>query len=152
METAKAVATATPTPCSACPWRKSNHGKPTPHGALQYGWYTKANRRRLWQGLRTGNAPGMTCHPTDARNPLLPGAKPVPDTTTPRECAGALLLIIRELRLLEADTKGYFKANPTGLTKYGMQWWALSRSVFAGTPMGGPPIPPIAEDSDIARL
>lgn len=133
-------------PCAHCPWRKSNHGKPHPHG-----WYSRKNLRRLWIGLRTGRAPGMTCHPTDTDNLVPEGSLQVPEGTEKKECAGALLLITRELRLLEKDPKGYIKANRgRGLTKDGIAWWALARCQFANVPhVGGPPIPIIEEDSDI---
>ena len=50
-------------PCQACPWRVENHGKRHPDG-----WYTKANLRRLWSGIRRGEE--MSCHPTDPSNPV----------------------------------------------------------------------------------
>ena len=85
-------------PCAACPWRKSNQGKPHPHG-----WYTKKNLERLWAGLRSGEAPGMTCHPTDLNNEVPEGHRAPPETVEAKECAGALILVIRELKLLEKD-------------------------------------------------
>lgn len=137
-------------PCAACPWRKSNMGKR--HAA---GWYTRANLKRLWQGLRTGDAPGMTCHPTDSDNPQPPGSKPVPAGVETRECAGSLLLIVRELRAMEADPDAYFgdpDRRKNGITKAGARWWAIARCHFAGVPMvGGPPIPLLDEDPDIIR-
>lgn len=137
-------------PCAHCPWRKSNRGKRHPDG-----WYSKQNLRRLWAGLRSGDAPGMTCHPTDLRNPLPKGSKPVPDGTVARECAGALLLVTRELREVERLDKEdraieYFRLRPYGLTRAGIMHWLLGRMQFAGTPLGGAPIPVIEEDGDIA--
>lgn len=136
-------------PCSACPWRKSNQGKSHPHG-----WYSKANLRRLWAGLRTGEAPGMTCHPTDKENPIPDGTKPVPDNVERHECAGAILLVIRELRLIEKDPALYIKIlsrTRIGLTKDGIAWWGIARCSLANTPLGGPSFPVIEEDPDIAR-
>ena len=132
-------------PCSDCPWRKSNQDqKHKGH------WYTKKNLNRLWAGLRTGSAPGMTCHPTDPSNPLPDGMLGgAPKGQDPTECAGALLLIIRELKMVEKDVKAYTKTRKKGLTKDGIAWWALSRCVYSNTPFGGPPIPMIEEDADI---
>jgi hypothetical protein len=54
-----AVKPACPRACSSCPWRLSNQGsKPDPHK-----FYTPANLRRLWHGMRNGAR--MSCHPTD---------------------------------------------------------------------------------------
>lgn len=84
------VEPANPHPCSACPWRLENHGKPHPGG-----WFTKANRNRLWAQLRKGER--MTCHPTDPTNPLPPGFDPLPEGVVTHECTGALILQQREL-------------------------------------------------------
>lgn len=59
----KVAEASTAGPCAQCPWRTSNQGKRHPDG-----WYTKANLRRLWAGLRRGER--MTCHPTDPANPV----------------------------------------------------------------------------------
>lgn len=88
-------------PCQACPWRVENHGVRTPDG-----WYTKANLKRLWNGLRSGEAPGMSCHPTDPRNPLsdeqkVAGYKEAPGHSEVRECAGSVILMQRELMLFQ---------------------------------------------------
>jgi hypothetical protein len=130
--------------CAQCPWRKSNQGKSHPDG-----WYTKKNLQRLWAGMRTGEAPGMTCHPTDPNNPTPKGWKDVPKEAETKECAGALLLVTRELKLLEKDVDGYRKMKRKGLNKFGLHFWAMVRCHFAGTPVGGPPIPVIDEDPDI---
>ncbi len=88
-------------PCANCPWLVTNHGRRHPNG-----WFRASNRRRLWAGLRTGEAPGMTCHPTDPNNPVPDGhPKPSGDTEV-RECAGALALLQLELRRLE-DSASY---------------------------------------------
>lgn len=93
-----------PDPCRACPWLTANHRRPHPDG-----WYTDANRRRLWNGLRTGEAPGMTCHPTDPVN------QPVGDNTRTRECAGAWILLAREHEAVTAALdKGGFPAYTRG--------------------------------------
>lgn len=136
--------------CAACPWRISNHGRRHPGG-----WYSKANRRRLWNGLRTGDAPGMTCHPTDPDN------QPVRDGIETRECAGAMLLLARELGALNAacaeadDGRGfarYRKGRSYPLTIGGAIELA-NRLMFGGTPLDGRPSIAgltLAEDSDIA--
>lgn len=116
-----AIQPAATTPCSACPWRKSNHGKRNAGG-----WYTKANLRRLWAGLRRGER--MSCHPTDQRMNDDPGQTvEVPDHVQPRECAGALLMVQRELNLLEAldktepePVRAYLSQRPRGLTRRGL--------------------------------
>lgn len=132
-------------PCQDCPWRKSNQGKPHSHG-----WYTIQNRRRLWAGLRTGEAPGMTCHPTDPNNDVPDGHRTPPKGSQAKECAGALLLVQRELNRFQKDPKGYCKARGRrGLSKEGIAWWGFSRCALAGTPLGGDSMPMIKEDPDI---
>ena len=132
-------------PCSNCPWRKSNQGKPHPHG-----WYSVKNLRRLWSGLRTSRAPGMTCHPTDPNNDVPEGCRAAPEGSEAKECAGALLLVQRELGMLEKDLKGYLKTRGRrGLTKEGVAWWGISRGALAGTMMGGDKMPRIEDDPDI---
>jgi hypothetical protein len=79
-----------PDACAACPWRTANHRKPHAEG-----YYTDANRRRLWSGLRTGEAPGMTCHPTDPAN------QPTKESQRTRECTGAWVLLLRESKACE---------------------------------------------------
>lgn len=128
------------TPCSACPWRKSNQGKRHPHG-----WYSQANLRRLWKGLRSGDAPGMSCHPTDVNNEVPDGHKPVPEGTKMMECAGALLLVQRELRRAQADPKNYDKRAP-GLSRHGLLHW-IERVLFV--PPNGARIAEIMEDPDV---
>lgn len=132
-----------PKACAACPWRKSNQGKQHAHG-----WYSQANLDRLWRGLRTGEAPGMTCHPTDPDNLVPEGHRAPPDDSQKHECAGSLILVIRELRAIEADPKSYPRRFPF-LSKSGVLWWAFSRSVFAGTLLGSDPLPLLEDDPEI---
>lgn len=114
------VAPACTTPCAACPWRTANHGRRHPDG-----WYTKANRDRLWAGMRRGAK--MSCHPTDPENPIPDGAREVPADVVTRECAGILVLIQREMNIIDrmaATTddlaRRYRKLRSRGLTLEGI--------------------------------
>jgi len=143
------VTTCAEGPCARCPWRQSNRGKESPlvedH---RYRWYSRANRNRLWRGLRDGER--MTCHPTDSRHPTIDG-KPIPDTVQTRECAGALILVQREMMIAQAiPDKGfrrYRRERPRGLTIAGMRC-IVERVLFARlstNPMGRPNL----DDADI---
>ena len=128
--------------CQDCPWRKSNQGKPHPHG-----WFTKKNLQRLWGKIRDGET--MSCHRTDPNNVVPDGGKPVPGGTIPAECAGMALLVQRELRRLEPDPLGYDRRSPN-LSKRGILYWAFSRcGPLAGTVVGGVPMLLIEEDPDV---
>ncbi len=133
---------ACPRPCSSCPWLTVNHGKPHPDG-----WYTKGNRKRLWNGgLRHGDL--MSCHKTDPHNPVPEGEKPVPGDTVVHECTGALILQQRELMLFQTaaehseavgDKRGSFKLyRQMGgtMTKMGLGE-IVNRAMLGGTPFGG---------------
>jgi hypothetical protein len=129
-----------PDPCIACPWRTANHGRRHPDG-----WYTAANRDRLWAGLRRGEQ--MSCHPTDPDNPVsdaaaAAGYRPAPEHAQRRECVGAIVLQQRELMLVqEAPTiAAYRKDRPRGLTREGIAR-LVERAIFGGTPIGGPAMP-----------
>lgn len=143
----RTVSTCSPRACAHCPWRESNQGKRHPGH-----YYTLANLKRLWNGLRSGEAPGMTCHPTDPNNPVPEGCPSVPDGVETRECTGALLLVTRELKLIEktGDFKEYRRLRRAGLSREGIIHWALGRCKLGGTIMGtGAKIPLIEEDSDV---
>lgn len=86
----KSMAAACAQPCSACPWRTENQGTPHPHG-----FYSKANLRRLWNGLKRGER--MTCHPTDPAMAEFEGYEKTAERERTHECAGAQTLIQREL-------------------------------------------------------
>ena len=89
-------------PCAQCPWLTANHGKRNGEG-----WYSKANRRRLWTGIRRGDAPGMSCHPTDTRMEFpehIPGPS---EGTEMKACAGWLILAQIELKAYEMMGKRY---------------------------------------------
>jgi len=139
--------------CDACPWRKSNQGKRTSGG-----WYTKRNLRRLWAGLRTGEAPGMTCHPTDPDNPPSDAGAQAPEDAQTKECYGSVLLVVRELKVAEGlhaehqerTAQVYRKVRPKGLTRAGIAHWIFRFAVNAPFLTGGPPLPStFTEDADI---
>jgi hypothetical protein len=88
---------AAPRACAQCPWRLANQGTRHPHG-----FYSQTNLRRLWTGLRTGEAPGMTCHPTDPRMAEFDGYEKTAAARETRECAGAIILVLRELMRFQA--------------------------------------------------
>lgn len=146
------VQPAKPMACAHCPWRTSNQGKR--HAGH---WYTKANLRRLWGGLRRGES--MTCHPTDPNNPVPDGMKPVPANARTSECTGALILQQRELMRFQkiANTdpddalRAYRRAFPRGMTREGLGA-IVSRGVFGGTPFGGAAMSkPNLNDADIGH-
>jgi hypothetical protein len=90
-----ATVRAAPHPCAECPWRTENHGREERHG-----FYGPENLRRLWDGLRDGER--MTCHPTDPAMAEFAGYESTAHRRRTRECAGALVLIQRELMRLNA--------------------------------------------------
>lgn len=132
------TSSANPKPCAHCPWRTANHGKRHPDG-----WYTTANRRRLWAKLRTGDS--MSCHPTDPNNPVPEGVKPVPEGTEVYECTGALILQQREAVRFQAICEmgggfsDYRKQWPMGLTRTGLLV-VVQRFMFRGTRLAGVPM------------
>lgn len=117
---------ACPHPCSSCPWLIANHGKPHPHG-----WYTKANRERLWAKLRRGDS--MSCHPTDPDNPVPEGHRAAPEDSIVKECTGALVLQQREVMNFQAakDRGAYRKQHPRGMTLLGLAA-VIERVMFGG--------------------
>lgn len=132
-----------PTPCATCPFLRENQGRP--HGA---GWYTKKNLVRLWNGLRTGKAPGMVCHSTDPDSPNYGGTKDVKPGHK-RECIGANTLIQRELTTLAKapSLAAYRKQYPNGLTRAGAIQW-VERIMFGGTFLSGGAAPECGDVND----
>lgn len=140
-----AIAPPAERPCAACPWLVANHGRPHPDG-----WYTKANRRRLWGGLRQGEM--MTCHPTDPDNPA-PSDRPeavAPAGRPTRLCAGAWALIMVEVSHVDAELRrpgGSFaryraeRPHPA-MTKEG----AAAQAMRAFVRMPGSPAMPLTMD------
>lgn len=129
------VEPACPVPCKFCPWRLSNQGQKHPHK-----FYTPANLKRLWKGLRDGAR--MSCHPTDPRMAEFEGYEALADREVTHECSGALVIVQREFMVFQnmalADPKGkkvlqnYRKARPNGMTRYGLI--AVSeRAMLGGT-------------------
>lgn len=130
-----------PQPCATCPWLKDNHGVRT---AAK--WYTKPNLKRLWNGLRTGAAPGMICHATDPASVFYGATKAVAPGHE-RECIGANTLLQREVRILERTPKfqDYRKSRPFGLTKRGLMM-LIERTLMQNTPFGRPmPVGDVAD-------
>ena len=133
-------------PCEQCPWRVANHGR------RHRGFYTKANLRRLWFGIRSSNVLN-SCHPTDTSHPAH-GAKP---GSRAQECTGGMILVWRELRrvrrcgpepgsLTPAGFDAYMKQVRRGLTRLGFLGWAI-RSTCDLRAMRGPgPLPPASEE------
>lgn len=116
--------------CATCPWRKNLQG--TKHPA---GWYKLANITRLWNGIRSGNAPGMVCHSSDPDSKDYGSVKTVPETVQKRECAGAIQLVITEINLLNdiGDFKIYKKSRKSPLTRAGLRA-VMERVLFRGSP------------------
>lgn len=129
------VEPALPKACAHCPWRVSNQGKPTADG-----FYTKANLRRLWSGLRSGEA--MTCHPTDPRMNAFESAPRVSLSATTHECAGSMILVQRELvRVQDAEDWKTYRGRPGPRLTMGGAAEHVARMIFGGTPMGGAKVP-----------
>lgn len=130
-----------PAPCQWCPWLLDNHTRRHPDG-----WYTKANRRRLWAGLRRGES--MACHPTDPTNPVsqaarAAGYRPAPPHSQVRECTGALVLVQREAQIfsdLAGSVADYRRLRRNGLVREGLIR-IVERYLFGGTPFGGRKLP-----------
>src|SRR5262245_124896 len=94
--------------CATCPWRTCNQRKKHPAN-----WYTLTNLKRLWNGIRKDEAHGMTCHSTDPESRNYGATKQVPETATPRECGGLILLVARHFKEMEdLDPTQYRRAYP----------------------------------------
>lgn len=132
-------------PCDQCPWRLKNQGK-----KHKFGFYTKANLKRLWNQIRRGGG-SQSCHLTDPSHPdhVAAGAKA---GAVAQECPGSVIVVLQEIRKM-ADEKGvintsvpYLKSRKKGLTKNGILWWVVSRMKLGGVPfMGGPKLPDVDE-------
>lgn len=121
-------------PCHECPWRVSNQERPVPEKYA--GGFTRTERANLWSALRDGNY-RTACHLTIADREKFPhggdpewsdmGYQPVPEQAQLRECAGAVLAALREMRrLAEAGSwEEYRRQYPKGLTETAAVLWAL---------------------------
>lgn len=104
-------------PCSTCPFRRKNFGKPNPEGfdpkraeaergGRFFDWYSEANLRRLWtKGLRHGEA--MICHATDPGAAAYGGKPAAPGCE--RLCVGALAVVFLHAKFVE----NFLNENPT---------------------------------------
>jgi len=124
--------------CASCPWLKQNHGQPHPAG-----WYKLSNLKRLWNGLRTGKAPGMVCHSTDPESADYGSTKKVPETVKPRECAGAIILCIRQCNEAGKDIAAYKQRHQYPMNKAGFATWVGRSFDFFN------PLPKVAENEDV---
>ena len=112
--------------CEQCPWRRSNHGKRSPGG-----FYSQKNLRRLWSEIRSGGG-FQTCHLTDPSHPdhVAAGA---PQEAKPRECLGSLVLVAREIEVLEKTVgaggtyQDYTRGRHAPLTLNAIAWLAMGR-------------------------
>ncbi|MDE2688538.1 MAG: hypothetical protein OXI16_13725 [Chloroflexota bacterium] len=112
--------------CEQCPWRRSNHGK-----RQENGFYTKANLRRLWKEVRSGEGV-QTCHLTDPNHPehVAAGAA---ESATPHECAGSIALVAREIRKFEKlieegyddPYREYKRRESRGMGREGFWYWMM---------------------------
>lgn len=140
----KALVAAAPRACAQCPWRLSNQGQPHPHG-----FYSKRNLARLWAGLRSSRAPGMTCHPTDPSMAEFEGYEDTADREVTLECRGSVILMVREVMRFQAichrvEASGevpigealrrYRAEAPKGFTRNGLAE-IVGRFLFGGTPL-----------------
>ena len=103
--------------CPTCPWIRQNHGKKHPAK-----WYSLANLKRLWNGVRTGKAPGMVCHSTDPESPEYGGTNPNIKPGAEHECAGLIQIVIKQVDSVnesktfkEYQAKHKFPFTRTGL-------------------------------------
>ncbi|MCI0526393.1 MAG: hypothetical protein L0Y56_02925 [Nitrospira sp.] len=138
------------TPCEQCPWRLTNHGK-----KHKFGFYTKANLRRLWKQIRGGGGV-QSCHLTDPSHPdhIAVGAK---EGAQAQECPGSVIVVLKEVKKMAVagvvtgdGTKRYLKTRKRGLTKAGILYWVVSRIQLGGTPfLGGPKMPDVLDDPEI---
>jgi hypothetical protein len=135
-------------PCDQCPWRLANQGK-----KHKFGFYTKANLRRLWNQVRGGGT-AQSCHLTDPSHPdhIAVGAKP---GATAQECPGSVILVLREVqRMADANNviddtapKRYLAARKKGLTKLGILYWVFRRIHLGGVPyVGAEKLPEVDQD------
>lgn len=108
--------------CATCPWLFANHGKRKP-----VGWYGVTNLRRLWNGVRTGKAPGMVCHSSDPDNDSYGG----PGRVKPgkkAECGGTAILMLKNM---EAVNNGLPQPVQPPFNRFGLAS-IVERYIFQG--------------------
>jgi len=140
--------------CDQCPWRKVNQSK-----RHKFGFFTQANLKRLWNGLRKGNP--MSCHKTDTGHPdhVACGAK----GDKPKECAGSIIVIRQELQMIAnwndntvtddgiIEYKKRFKQSR--ITVVGFMYWVFERIQMAGVPIiGGKKLPEVDHSDEAIGL
>lgn len=105
--------------CATCPWRYENHRKKHPAG-----WFNISNLKRLWNGIRTGEAPGMICHSTDPKNVEYGGDKVVKPGHE-RPCAGMVILVCVELETIShaATLREYSKTHALPMKRWAVARW-----------------------------
>ncbi len=134
--------------CEQCPWRTSNQGKKT-----AWGFYTKANLKRLWRGLcgRLKALQPQSCHLTDPSNEdhVAAGAS---EGAKAKECPGSVIIMIRENHILnryldEDGRRGFarYSRDRFGFNRDGACWWA-ARDIPL---IGGPPMPKVLDDPEV---
>ena len=121
--------------CATCPFRLANQGKPHPAN-----WYSLKNLRRIWNGIRTGAAPGFTCHASDPESKNYGSTVQVPDTCQPRECGGLLIVVQRHVRDAGESTtlKEYRGHHRYPMTRAGIAHW-VNRALFGSMNGSAPP-------------
>lgn len=114
------------TVCPTCPWLLENHGKPHPAK-----WYSPANLRRLWSGLRTGKCPGVVCHSSDANNVEYGGDITNIKDGKQRPCAGAILVVMKHCNEFEQHGMFFYKLTHgrLAMSLQGLRFW-IGQYVF----------------------
>lgn len=114
-------------PCATCPFVRTNFGRPNPEGydpkAAEeanpgqrfFDWYSTANLRRLWLGIRSGEA--MICHATDPGASCYGYDKKTAAPGNERPCVGALAVILLHLKFVERFVHANPKAKPGEVLK-----------------------------------
>jgi hypothetical protein len=117
--------------CDTCPWIRANQQNP-PKGQPAE-WYTTKNIKRLWDGLRTGIAPGVLCHSLDPNSDDYGGKGA---TNGHKEhCAGAVQAMIEEMNQINnfPSLREYTKRRVKPVTRAGLGVW-VERQLFGQMP------------------
>ncbi len=109
--------------CETCPFLIKNHRKK--HAAK---WYAVGNLRRLWNGIRTGRAPGMICHSSDPDSASYGGSGNIRPGHE-ADCAGALLLVLANMNAISADRPQPFQPPLTKPKIADVLWLYLTGSL-----------------------